>query len=96
HKKNGTPISLSQIVTAVEYLYGSWDAIDTDSKFFIQMAVLQDNIEEVYASVAKEEEQAKHLLVEFEKKYENVANASNVDQILKDLKNDKDKRPSQK
>ncbi len=42
--------------------------------------------EEIYSSVKEEEKQSKEILIDFGKEYENVANAENVDDILKTLK----------
>ena len=71
---------------AVEKLYGGWSGFPEDSKPFIESAIKNGNFEEIYASVKSEEKESKEILIDFEKKYENVANASNVDEILKSLK----------
>ncbi len=91
HEKKGTPITLSQIDTAVKNLYGGWDEFPADSKPFIENAIANGNFEEVYLSVKGDEKESKDILVSFEKDYPKVANQSNINDILKLLKNKKDK-----
>ncbi len=91
HEKKGTPITLAQIDTAVKNLYGGWDNFPTDSKPFIESAIANGNFEEVYSSVKSDEKESKDILVSFEKDYPKVANQSNINDILKSLKDKKDK-----
>ena len=74
------------IDTAVEKLYGGWSDFPEDSKPFIETAIENGNFKEIYDSVKAEEKESKEILIDFEKEYENVTNASNVDEILKTLK----------
>ena len=86
HERNNKPITMEMIDKAVEKLYGGWNDFPEDSKPFIETAIKNGNFEEIYASVKGEEKESKEILIDFEKEYENVANASNVDDILKSLK----------
>ena len=86
HERNNKPITMEMIDKAVEKLYGGWNDFPEDSKRFIETAIKNGNFEEIYASVKGEEKESKEILIDFEKEYENVANASNVDDILKSLK----------
>ena len=86
HECNNKPITMDMIDKAVEKLYGGWDDFPEDSKPFIETAMKNGNFEEIYTSVKLEERESKEILIDFEKEYENVANASNVDDILKSLK----------
>ena len=86
HERNNKPITMEMIDKAVEKLYGGWNDFPEDSKSFIETAIKNGNFEEIYASVKGEEKESKEILIDFEKEYENVANASNVDDILKSLK----------
>lgn len=86
HERNNTPITMEMIDNAVEKLYGGWNDFPEDSKPFIETAIKNGNFEEIYASVKGEEKESKEILILFEKKYVNVANISNVDDILKSLK----------
>lgn len=86
HERNNKPITMEMINKAVEKLYGGWSDFPEDSKPFIETAIKNGNFEEIYASVKNKEKESKEILMDFEKEYENVANASNVDDILKSLK----------
>lgn len=86
HERNNTPITMEMIDNAVEKLYGGWNDFPEDSKPFIEIAIKNGNFEEIYASVKGEEKESKEILIDFEKEYVNVANISNVDDILKSLK----------
>lgn len=86
HEQNGESITLDRINEAVESLYGGWDEFPENSKLFIEDAMKNGKFEEIYSSVKEEEKQSKEILIDFGKEYENVANAENVDDILKTLK----------
>ncbi len=86
HERNGKPITMEMIDKAVERLYGGWKDFPEDSKPFIENAMKNGKYEEIYSSIKNEEKQSQEILIDFEKTYENVANASNVDDILRTLK----------
>lgn len=86
NERNNKPITMGMIDNAVEKLYGGWSDFPEDSKPFIETAIRNGNFEEVYSSVKAEEKESKEILIGFEKEYQNAANASNVDEILKTLK----------
>lgn len=87
HEKKGEPISLETINDAVNNLYGGWDDFPTDSKKFIEDAINTGNYEQVYASTNAEEKRSKEILIGFEQDYPGVTNESNINDILKNLKN---------
>ena len=86
HEKKGMPITLEKIDAAVENLYGGWDSFPEDSKPFIENALKNGDFENVYASVKNDEIESKDILVGFEKDYPQVAKESNINDILKTLK----------
>ena len=86
HQKRGTPITLDKVNTAVNNLYGSWDDFPEDSKPFIEGAFKTDDLDEVYTSIKKDEIESKDILIGFEKEYPTVAKESNIEDILKSLK----------
>ncbi|MBE6572602.1 MAG: hypothetical protein E7656_10180 [Ruminococcaceae bacterium] len=86
HEKKGEPISLDAINVAVNNLYGGWDKFPDDSKKFIEDAIKTGNFEEVYASTNAEEKRSKEILIDFEQDYPGVTNESNINDILKNLK----------
>ena len=87
HEKKGEPISLEAINVAVNNLYGGWDEFPDDSKKFIEDAIKTGNYEEVYASTNAEEKRSKEILIGFEQDYPGMTNESNINDILKNLKN---------
>lgn len=86
HQKRGTSITPDQIDVAVSNLYGGWDDFPEDSGLFIEDALKTADLDSVYTSVKRGETESKDILVGFEKEYPKVAKESNVDDILKALK----------
>ena len=86
HQKCGTPITLDRINTAVNNLYGGWDGFPEDSKPLIEDALKTADLGAVYTSVKRDETESKDILVGFEKEYPTVAKESNIEDILKTLK----------
>ena len=87
HEKKGEPVSLDAVNVAVNELYGGWAQFPDGSKKFIEAAIEAGNYEEVYASANAEEKRTKEILVSFERDYPGVTNESNINDILKNLKN---------
>lgn len=85
HEKRGTPITLEKIDTAVVNLYGGWNDFPEDSKPFIEDALKNGNLENIYASVKNGKIESKDILIGFEKDYPKVAKESNINDILKSL-----------
>lgn len=54
-------------------------------------AIKNGNFENVYASVKNTELESRNLLIEFEKEYPNSTNESNADEIIKSLKEKRNK-----
>lgn len=86
HEKQGTPITLDKINTAVSSLYDGWDAFPEESKSFVENALKNGDFENVYTSVKNNEIESKDILIGFEKDYPKVAKESNINDILKTLK----------
>lgn len=86
HEKRGTPITFEKIDMAVVNLYGGWDDFPEDSKPFIKDALSHGDFENVYTSVKNDEAESKDILISFEKEYPKVAKESNINDILKALK----------
>lgn len=89
HQQSGNVITMQDIDKAVCNLYGSWDVISEDSKSFINSTFENENLEDVYNQVYKEEYENKSIIQSFETNYPDVANSKNVDDILKQLKDKK-------
>ena len=92
HEKKNASITLDKINVAVEKLYGGWDAFPEDSKPFIEDAFKNGDFENVYKSVQNEENESRDILVGFEKNYPKVAKESNINDILKTLKEKRNKQ----
>ena len=92
HEKKGTPITFDKIDTAVKNLYGDWKSIPEDTKSFVKDALINADFENVYASIKSDEIEAKEILIDFEKKYPKVAKESNINDILKTLKEKRNKQ----
>ena len=92
HEKRGTPITLEEIDVAVTNLYGGWEGFPEDSKPFIEEALKNGDFENVYTSVKKDEIESKDILIGFEKDYPKVTKESNVNDILKILKEKRNKQ----
>ncbi|MBR2059872.1 MAG: hypothetical protein IJ982_13440 [Fibrobacter sp.] len=92
HEKKGMPITFEKIDVAVKNLYGGWDSFPEDSKPFIEDALKNGDFENVYASVKNDEIESKDILIGFEKDYPKVAKESNINDILKTLKDKRNKQ----
>lgn len=86
HEKQGAPITFEKIEKAVIDLYGGWEDFPEDSKPFIEDALKHGDFENVYRSVKNDEHESKDILIDFEKEYPKVAKESNINDILKTLK----------
>lgn len=86
HEHRNEPITLEAIDMAVNKLYNGWDNIPADSKTFIENAINNKEYQQIYEIIKNEEKIAKDTLIQFEQEYPNVANQSNVNDILKTLK----------
>ena len=92
HEKKGEPITFEKIEMAVTNLYGGWDDFPEDSKPFIKDALKNGDFENIYTSVKKDEVESKDILIDFEKDYPKVAKESNINDILKTLKEKRSKQ----
>ena len=86
HEKRNDPITLEKVQKAVNDLYGGWDSFPSDSKQFIETTLREQNYSEIYESVRNEEKHSREILLQFDEKYPNVTKESNVDEILKSLR----------
>lgn len=91
HERKGEAITMGQVNTAVNNLYGGWEGFSAESKDFIEDAIKNGNFENVYASVKNTELESRNILIEFEKEYPNSTNESNADEIIKSLKEKRNK-----
>lgn len=86
HEKNGNPINLDDIVQAVEKLYSSWENLSKDSQNFILDAMKDKKYLDIHSKIREDEVQNKSIMIDFDEKYPNTLNESNLEDILKALK----------
>lgn len=82
HQRRGLPLTYAQIDRAVIELYGSWSVIEADTKLLLEKVLSLPDVSAVYEEYRNAEMEAKDLLVNFEKKYPNVLQESNLKDIL--------------
>ena len=86
HKNNGVPISLLDIKQAVTDLYGDWEQLPPSSRSFIEQVMRYKEYDSLFAETIANEQEAKSLLIKFDKDYPGAIKQSNVDRIIANLK----------
>jgi hypothetical protein len=85
-QKNGNPLTLEMVEKAVITLYGNWDNISENSKKLINTAFASGDYETLFRQNMESEEQAKNILLDFEKAYPGELKGENIDAILERAK----------
>lgn len=78
----GDPITLERVQTAAEQLYGGYDRLPESSRAFIEAALQQENLIELYQNILRQERENKDILVTFEEQYPKVLNEDNLQNVL--------------
>lgn len=78
----GDPITLERVQTAAEQLYGGYDRLPESSRAFIEAALQQENLKELYQNILRQERENKDILVTFEEQYPKVLNEDNLQNVL--------------
>ena len=86
HEENKSPITLDDIIKAVEKLYSSWESLPEDSRDFIYDIMKDKKYMEVFTKIREDELQNKAIMIDFDEKYPNTLKESNLADILKTLK----------
>ena len=86
HKKQGEPITMEKVDKAVKDLYSGWDEFPDDAREFIENALANENYEALYSSTEKNEKEARRMLRDFDGEYPNCLDESNLNDILRLLK----------
>lgn len=81
--ERNTPINFDKINNAVINLYGSWDIIDNEVKNMLIETLKDDDLEEKYYSILKEEKLNKQALLLAQEKYPEQINDKNVTSFAK-------------
>jgi len=82
HQQKDVPITEKAIDHAVRKLYGSWDAVPSDSRAFIEEILNVGDFAALYQEYKANELQSKKILLEFEKTYPKELREGNIDEIL--------------
>lgn len=85
-KKNNKVITLETIDKAVKHLYGNWDLISSEVKNILNDALNNNDLGKMYNNIVKNEKSNKATLIDFDDKYPNILNETNINDILDKLK----------
>lgn len=85
-QERGMPLTLEKIKTAVCNLYDSWENLPQDSRELITEIMDNGQLEILYEKYRDTEIAVKESLIDFEKKYPNVTNEGNINDIISSLK----------
>ena len=86
HEKRGVPIGFEQIKKAVTDLYGDWKLLPETSLEFIDNVMRDGQFEKLYSETVAGEKNAKDVLIKFDKEYPATVNESNIDEIIRKLR----------
>lgn len=86
------PIDLECIQRAVCNLYDSYDSLPEASRTFIESAFQIEDLKAFYEKCRMDEKENKSILVEFQEDYPGVTNQDNIEEILKSIKEKKQKQ----
>ena len=89
HEKNNQPLDRSDIERAISELYGHQSIPDISQQFLDDVFKRRD-YERFYREIRESEEQAKEILIEFEKDYPNLLNGANINSIIEITKRKKE------
>ena len=84
-QKAGDPLTFERIDTAVRNLYDGWESLPAEAKTMIHGILAAEDLDELYASYAREEQAAKEALLDFEGEYPDVLKEDNLGDILSHL-----------
>lgn len=95
HQRNGNPISREAIDKAISVLYGDNAKLPTISKRTIDDAFADGDYEGAYNKIRESEKQSKDALTDFDKAYLGQLKGENIDAILEQAKQKRQKSRSQ-
>lgn len=91
HEERGMPMPLEQISAAVENLYDGWEMLPDGSLPLMESMLESDDYEKLYKTYREKEKDNADSLIQFEENYPGIIKECNVDQILKNLNELKEK-----
>ena len=84
-QRAGDPLTFERIDTAVRNLYDGWENLPAEAQTMIHGILATEDLDELYASDAREEQAAKEALLDFEGEYPDVLKEDNLGDILSHL-----------
>ncbi len=89
HQLAGDPISFPMIDKAMIDLYGSWDKVDDYSRSILEKALTSPDLKMLFETQMTEELQAKESILEIDRKYPDLVNADNINDIIEQARKKK-------
>ncbi|MCL2424806.1 MAG: DUF6036 family nucleotidyltransferase [Oscillospiraceae bacterium] len=87
HKRNGIPLKKETINNAIATLYGINAAIPPIAQELIDNAFSINDFEAAYAIIRESENQAKGILLDFDKNHPGKLKSENIDKVLEQARN---------
>lgn len=84
-KKRSKIITFEMINKAVKDLYGNWDLITNDVKQILDSALENKDLEKLYSKITDDEQNNRSTLIDFDNRYPDILNETNIIDILKKL-----------
>lgn len=82
-KRNGIPITYEKVEKAVLDLYGSWNKVDEYARKVLMKALESSDLENLFVTQARNEEESKNAILEIEEKYPGAVREDNVNEVIK-------------
>lgn len=81
-QRAGNPLTYELIDKAMNDLYGGWDHVSDYAKDLLNIALKSEHLDKLFVELSEDEATAKAALLEMDKKYPNVVNKDNVNDII--------------
>ena len=89
HQRAGNPIDFAMIDHAMTELYGSWDKVDDYSRAVLEKALESPDLKALFETQMTEEQLAKESILEIDRKYPDLVNADNINDIIEQARKKK-------
>ncbi|MBQ8496214.1 MAG: hypothetical protein IJ489_02015 [Clostridia bacterium] len=81
-QRAGNPLTYELIDKAMNDLYDGWDHVSDYAKDLLNIALKSEHLDKLFVELSEDEATAKAALLEMDKKYPNVVNKDNVNDII--------------
>ena len=89
HQLAGSPIDFPMVDKAMIELYGSWDKVNDYSRTILEKALASPDLKTLFETQMAEELQAKESILEIDRKYPDLVNADNINDIIEQARKKK-------